>query len=257
METMIEHLSSTGQGTTLPKYASKTTERTAKETESPERKGKCDRHPASPEDPDPSEPSGSDSDAGFYRRRNQDKPQKARKSEDDQDGPVSGTYLKLAMQFLSRPENKWSRPRDKRYSTDEYVRHYSHMMTLFEATSSRRVHLLTMALTDDALDEYYSHVKYKEEYDHINNESELIRIVSKRLETPKFYMMIKNKWWETKLCDVRHQKRLKEIAEAKGKTQNRNFGPTSYRWTRYRAMKRPKQMRMTPPITPMRMMTMP
>ncbi len=47
-----------------------------------------------------------------------------------------------------------------------------------------------MALTDDALDEYYSHVKDKEEYNHINNASALIRIVSKRLETPEFYMMI-------------------------------------------------------------------
>ncbi len=92
---------------------------------SPERKAKGDRHPASPEDPDSSESSTSDSDARFYRRRNQDKPQKARKTEDDHDGPVSGTALKLAMQFLSRPENKRSGPRDKRYSTDDY----SHMMT--------------------------------------------------------------------------------------------------------------------------------
>ncbi len=27
--------------------------------------------------------------------------------------------------------------------------------------------------------------------------------MSKRLETPEFYMMIKNKWLKTKLCDVR------------------------------------------------------
>lgn len=57
------------------------------------------------------------------------------------------------MQLLGRPENKWSGLRDRRYTTDEYVRHYSHMMGMFEATSSFRVNILTMALTDDALDE--------------------------------------------------------------------------------------------------------
>ncbi len=74
------------------------------------------------------------------------------------------------------------------------------MMSLFQTISSLRVHMLTMALTEDALDEYYSHVKDKKEYSHINNASALIRIVSKRLETPEFYMMIKNKWSETKLA---------------------------------------------------------
>ncbi len=87
------------------------------------------------------------------------------------------------MQFLSRSETKWFGPRDTRYSTDEYVRHYSDMMMLFQATSSFRVHILTVALTDDELDEYCSHVKDKEDYRHINNASALIRSVSKKLET--------------------------------------------------------------------------
>ncbi len=90
-----------------------------------------------------------------------------------------------------------------------------------------------MALTDDALDEYYSHVKDKEEYDHINDPSALIRIFSKRRETPDFYMMIKNKWSETKLCDVRRAgetlqktfERLKRYAIRLQKTSGPEYQP--------------------------------
>ncbi len=55
--------------------------------------------------------------------------------------------------------------------------------------------MLTVGLTDDALDEYYSHVKDMEEYGYINN-------ASKRAETPEFCMIIENKWANTKLHDV-------------------------------------------------------
>ncbi len=125
MKTILEHLSSTGQGTTLRKDASKTTAKTTKETERHLRgKQKATAIPLSPRTRIPLSLRARIQTQDFYRRRNQDKPQKARKTEDDHDGTVSGTSLKLAMQFLSRPENKWSGPRDKRYSTDDYVRHY-------------------------------------------------------------------------------------------------------------------------------------
>ncbi len=63
--------------------------------------------------------------------------------------------------------------------------------------------MLTLALIDDALDEHVSYVKGKEENGHMNDAFTLIRIVSKRIETPDSHMMIKNKWYETKLWDGR------------------------------------------------------
>lgn len=63
-------------------------------------------------------------------------------------------------------------------------------------------------------------MKDNDEYRHLSNASSLIRIVSKRLQTQEFLMMIKNKWSEGRLSDVKRSgdsfqrtfERLKRLA---------------------------------------------
>ncbi len=142
----------------------------------------------SPEYPDsPDVTNCSDSEQGFGRREK-------RKS--------YSPSLKLAIQHFSRPENKWFGPLDKRYRTDEYVQMYSHDILLFGATTSIIIKVLLFALMDDAQGEYIDHVKDSEEYSQLRNASSIIRIVGKRLETPEFIALAKNKWFDIALEDV-------------------------------------------------------
>lgn len=63
--------------------------------------------------------------------------------------------MKLALQFVTKSENKWSGPRDQFYTTEEYIRHFDYTMRLFNVSSQNRVRMLPLALRNDGLDEFY------------------------------------------------------------------------------------------------------
>ena len=108
--------------------------------------------------------------------------------------PINRETLKLAVQFLTRLENKWSGPEDPRYTTDEYVQRFSRMMKLFGATTTLRIRLLLLALAGDALEEYTNNVENSKKYKKVRQASGLLRIVGGKLETPEFKTMKRNEW---------------------------------------------------------------
>ena len=117
--------------------------------------------------------------------------------------PMNRESLKLAVQFLSRPENKWSGPEDPRYNTDEYVQRFSRMMKLFGATSTLRILLLHLALAGHALEEYTNNVQNSKKYKKARQASALIRIVASKLETPELTTMKRNEWTNLTLDDMK------------------------------------------------------
>ncbi len=68
---------------------------------------------------------------------------------------------------------------------------YSHAMNLFGATTSIRIKILPFSLVDDVQSDYIDHVKDFDENSDFRNASTIIRIVGKRLETPKFITLAK------------------------------------------------------------------
>lgn len=65
------------------------------------------------------------------------------------------TTMKLALQFVSKNESKWSGPRDHYFTTEEYIRHFDYSMRLFNVSSRNRIRILPLALKNDAPDEFY------------------------------------------------------------------------------------------------------
>ncbi len=137
-----------------------------------------------------------------YEYSDRHSPQIRRTSKHDSNNQ---TALKLAVGWGQRTENKWSGPRDRRFTTDEYKKHYSQAMELFEAPTSIRLKVLPLALYGDALEEYYGFNKSNSNSGRkmIRNSSALIRVLSERLETPEFIMIQKAQWADVRLSDLR------------------------------------------------------
>lgn len=120
--------------------------------------------------------------------------------------------MKMAFQFVGRSENKWSGPRDKRYTIDEFVTHYSHLMSLIVASTKIRLTFLPLSLRDEAFDEYYSIIKNSKEFKHIQNSSAIIRIISEKFQTPEFKMLLRNQLTVLKLSEVRSEGDTDQLA---------------------------------------------
>lgn len=114
-----------------------------------------------------------------------------------------GSTLKLASGFLAKLENKWSGPRDRYFTADEYARHYSHIMDMCEASTKVRMMFLPFAFRDDALDEYNANFRDEVRQGKYRNASAVIREISQRLETPEFKMFNMNQWVTLRMSDVR------------------------------------------------------
>lgn len=167
----------------------------------------------------------------FRDRNNHSIPTRMTMPEDKQDFSA----LKLALQFVSRPENKWSGPRDQYYTTEEYIRHFDYTMRLFNISSRNRVRMLPLTLKSDALDEFYKLEKDSKTLKKVTNASAIIRIISKTLETPEFMIMHKNMWTSMTMASVRREgddlqstfTRLKKQAERLQKILGESYSSDS------------------------------
>ncbi len=80
--------------------------------------------------------------------------------------------LKLAKKLI---EWTWS----KKYTTDELLQRYAKRMSLFGVSSTMRIRLLHIILTNEALDEYDNNIKNSEEFKNRRQASALSRIIGK------------------------------------------------------------------------------
>eukprot|EP00171_Calliarthron_tuberculosum_P002178 IDg2178t1 len=65
-----------------------------------------------------------------------------------------GSTMMLTTSFLMKNEYKWSGPRDRFFTAEEYVRHYAHIMDMCDATTRIGMIFLPFAFKDDALEEF-------------------------------------------------------------------------------------------------------
>eukprot|EP00171_Calliarthron_tuberculosum_P022387 IDg22387t1 len=93
-----------------------------------------------------------------------------------------GSTMKLATSFLMKNEHKWSGPRDRFFTAEEYVRHYAHIMDMCDATTRIRMIFLPFAFKDDALEEFNTNFRDQVKQGIYRNASGVIREISQQLE---------------------------------------------------------------------------